>query len=128
MVVIEHKGKTFVGTSTAHPEEPCVSSFFGCEIAELRAEIAALKYERKILKQKSDAAIDLLKSCECYANFDKDSPTAKVLYRQIKQRIKAVNKLADEINNRYLLIQQKVSNRKNVIDNLNKIKKVKEGK
>ena len=39
---------------------------------------------------------------EGYKDFDKNSPTAKVMYRQLNQRIKKVNKLIDEINAMYL--------------------------
>ena len=39
-----------------------------------------------------------MKSCESYAKFDKNSDTAKVMYRQMNQRIKRVNDITDRIN------------------------------
>ena len=85
----------------AHPDQPNKSEYAGCSYAEIRATIKGLKYERKLAKQKADEAIDFVKACECYSTFDKESPSAKAMYRQLNQRIKKVNDLADEINDLY---------------------------
>lgn len=99
-VVIQHLGIKFTGRAYLHPDDKeNVSSFAGCRYAETRAMIKALKYERMIAKNKADMAIDLLKSCQCYKNFNAEDATAKVLYRQINRRVKRVNELTDEINN-----------------------------
>ena len=45
-----------------------------------------------------DEALDFVKSLEGYAKFDKNSDTAKVIYRQLNRRIKRVNDLTDQIN------------------------------
>lgn len=110
-VEIRHLGKTFIGEAHCHPEEKNPSSFAGCEYAEIRAEIKALKYERKILKNKSDMALDFVKSCGCYKNFDKESPTAKAIYRQLNKRIEKVNNITDEINKRIRALELKMKDR-----------------
>lgn len=98
-VVIQHLGVKFTGRAYLHPDDKeNVSSYAGCEYAETRAKIKALKYERMIAKNKADMAIDLLKSCQCYKNFNTEDATAKVLYRQVNRRIKKVNELTDRIN------------------------------
>ena len=43
-------------------------------------------------------ALDFVKSLECYAGFNKNTPEAKLMYRQLNKRIKRVNDLTDKIN------------------------------
>lgn len=125
-VTVQHLGKKFDGYAWGHPDDKeNWSEFAGCSYAETRAMIEALKYERKLAKEKADAAIDFLKSCECYKNFDKDSETAKVLYRQINQRVKKVNDLADKINDLYIELDKSIK-RRNVVINALKRKRSKE--
>ena len=117
MVVIQHLGKKFIGEASVHPDDKEIaSSYAGCEYAELRAKIKALKYERKIEKAKADAALDFVHSCECYKNFIRDSKTAKTIYRQLNRRIAKVNKLADEINELYKQIEQKQVKRQIILN------------
>ena len=97
-VVMQHLGKKFEGYAKLNPSEPEGSSYAGCYYAELRATIKALKYERALAKQKSDMALDFVKSIEGYSKFNKEDPSAKAVYRQLNQRIKKVNDLADQIN------------------------------
>ena len=98
-VIMQHLGKKFVGEARLHPEDnENASRYAGCEYAEIRAAIKALKYERKIAKNKADQALDFYKSCIGYTNFDPESDTAKVIKRQLNQRIKKVNDITDNIN------------------------------
>lgn len=124
-VVMQHLGIKFTGTARLHPEDERGSSFAGCEYAEIRAIIKALKYERKLAKQKADMAIDFVKSCECYKKFTKESPSAKAVYRQLNQRIKKVNDITDEINHYLLLLDKNIHSRQIVLNALEK-KKTKE--
>ena len=125
-VSVQHLGKVFEGEAWGHPEDKeNWSEFAGCSYAETRAMINALKYERTIAKQKADDAIDFLKSCKCYKNFDSESETAKVLYRQINQRVKKVNDLADEINGLYDSLDKAIKRREIVVNAL-KAKRSKE--
>lgn len=122
-VTVQHLGEKFKGYASGHPDDKeNWSEFAGCSYAETRAMIDALKYERKLAKQKADDAIDFLKSCECYKNFDKDSETAKVLYRQVNQRVKRVNDLADKINNLYRNLDASIKRREIILNSLKKKK------
>lgn len=115
-VVMQHLGVKFTGVARIHPDDwENASSFEGCFIAEIRATILALKYERYLVKKKSDEAIDLLKACSCYKNFDKNSPTAKAIYRQVNRRIKKVNDITDEINNLYKVMEMHTHARTTVL-------------
>ena len=98
-VQMQHLGKKFDGYANLHSEDKeNASEYAGCTLAEFRATVKALKYERKIAKNKSDEALDFVKACEGYAKFDPESDTAKVMYRQLNRRIKRVNDLTDQIN------------------------------
>lgn len=97
-VVMQHMGKKFVEQAFFHPEDENPSRYAGCRFAEIRAIIKALKYERAIAKNKADMALDFVKSLECYAGFDKRTPEARLMYRQLNKRIKRVNDLTDRIN------------------------------
>lgn len=116
-VVMQHLGRRFLGVAHVHPEDQEIaSSYAGCEYAEIRATIKALKYERRILKEKADAAIDFVRACECYKDFSKDSKTAKVIYRQINRRIARVNALADQINDLYKALEKKQTKRQIILN------------
>lgn len=99
VVRIEHMKKIFVGTAMVHPDDKeQASSYAGCSFAETRAIIAALKYERRKKIQKCEECRKYLKACEQYKDFDKSSPTARCMYRQLNRRIKQVDNLSEEIN------------------------------
>ena len=100
-VVVQHLGVKFTGKAQVHPEEKNPSEYAGCQYAEIRAEIAALKYERKIEKQKTDTIISFLKACKCYKYYNMEDDTSKVLHRQLNKNIDKVNSLTDEIDKRY---------------------------
>lgn len=94
-----HKGERYIGHAKLHPEDKDKASrYTGCRFAEMRAEIKALKAEYKKEKAACEECRKFVKACTQYKNFDKESPTAKAMFRQLNQRIKRVNKLADEIN------------------------------
>lgn len=108
-VTIEHMGKRFFGTASLHPDDKDkASKYAGCAYAETRAEIKALKYERKIVKEKAEECRKLVKACEQYKNWDKDSPSAKIIYRQLNVRIKKVNKLTDAINHKMKNLEKSI--------------------
>lgn len=111
-VTMQHLGKKFVGTAHAVPQDQeKASEYAGCYYAELKATIKALKYERALAKQKSDDALDFVKSIECYSKFNKEDPSAKSMYRQLNQRIKKVNDLTDAINHLYKTLDYAIHNR-----------------
>lgn len=116
-VVVQHLGKKFIGTAKLHPDDKDkVSNYTGCQIAEMRATIKALKHERKIAKNKSDMALDFIKSVENYTKFNKEDESAKSMYRQLNRRIKEVNDITDQINELYYEIDM-LPRKKSVILN-----------
>lgn len=111
-VILEHLGQTFQGNARLHPDDKeKASEFAGCSYAEIRATIKALKYERKIQKEKAEEVRKFIKQCEAYNNWDKESPTARVVYRQMNRYIKRVNELADQINDLAFGLNRAIWNR-----------------
>jgi len=98
-VWVQHLGHIFNGAAHTHPQEENPSEFVGCEIAERRAVIKALKYERNLAKENLKKYQDFVKACECYKDWNKEDPSAKIVYRQLNRRIKQVNDLTEEIKN-----------------------------
>ena len=103
-VVIEHKGNKYVGQAKCHPDDT-FSEFTGCRYAQERAEIKALKDEWKQKKHDCDECRKYLIAVSQYAGFDKESSTAKAMFRQLNRRIKEVNKLAENISQRQFNLQ-----------------------
>ena len=98
---VKHKGKIYRGVAHLHPDDEkdgLASKYTGCRYAELRAEIKALKDEYKKEKAACEECRKFVKACSQYKNFDKESPTAKAIFRQLNRRIKKVNELVDLIN------------------------------
>lgn len=101
IAIVKYKGKKYNGIARLHPEDKeagLASKYTGCRYAELRAEIKALKAEYKKEKNACEECRKFVKACLQYKNFDKESPTAKAMFRQLNRRIKRVNDLADKIN------------------------------
>lgn len=127
-VIMQHLGRKFEGKATAHPEEINPSEYAGCKYAEIRATIKALKYERKLLKNKADIAHDFLKACKCYKNFDDQSKDCKIMYKQLNKRIDRVNKITEDINNLYEELESSFHRREVVIRAINRKKKLGQSK
>ena len=98
MATVCHLGNYFTGEAWCHPEEEYPSHYAGCEYAEIRATIKALKYERKLAKQKADLAREFVRKCEDRKEFCADDPTATAMYKELNTQIKKVNQLTDDIN------------------------------
>lgn len=109
---VEHEGYRASATANVHPDDKLTSSrFFGCSLAEMRAQVKILKWKHQAEKTKCEEARKFMNACLCYKNFDKKSDTAKAMFRQLNKRIKAVNKIADEINAIEENIQTKIRQR-----------------
>lgn len=124
-VTIEYKKEKFTGTAKLHPEDKdSVSEVYGGTIAETRAIIKALKKERKVLIEEAEVCRKFIKACSQCKNWDKESSTAKVAYRQLNLKIKAANKKADEINNAYAYLIKKQNLREKTLKKMsqNKLK------
>ena len=97
-VVIEHMNHEFIGTAKLHPEDINFgSSYTGCTLAELRATIKALKYERKQVHRQTKEWTRFLNACTGCKKFNRYSNTAKVVFRQYNRQVKYMNDLAEEI-------------------------------
>lgn len=103
-VIIEHKGNEYVGQAKCHSDDT-FSEFTGCRYAQERAEIKALKDEWKQKKHDCNECRKYLIAVSQYAGFDKESSTAKAMFRQLNRRIKEVNKLAEIISQRQFNLQ-----------------------
>lgn len=88
----------FEGISKVHPEEEHASKFTGCRYAEMRARIKAYKAERAALIIKCDECRKFIKACGQCKDWDKNSATAKVAYRQLNKKINHINHLTNVIN------------------------------
>lgn len=95
---IEHLGRTFIGTAKLSPEEEFPSELFGGRLSESRAVLKALQYEKELRWTEYHAIENLVKSCCNTKKFDKESPSAKVLFHQLNiskkkyEKIKAIVK------------------------------------
>ena len=103
-VIIKHKGNEYVGQAKCHPDDT-FSEFTGCRYAQERAEIKALKDDWKQKKHDCDECRKYLIAVSQYAGFDKESSTAKAMFRQLNRRIKEVNKLAEIISKKQFNLQ-----------------------
>ena len=103
-VIIKHKGNEYVGQAKCHPDDT-FSEFTGCRYAQERAEINVLKDEWKQKKHDCDECRKYLIAVSQYAGFDKESSTAKAMFRQLNRRIKEVNKLAEIISKKQFNLQ-----------------------
>ena len=103
-VIVEHKGNEYMGQAKCHPDDE-FSEFTGCRYAQERAEIKALKDELKQKKHDCDECRKYIVAVSQYAGFDKESPTAKAMFRQLNRRIKEVNKLVEIISQRQFNLQ-----------------------
>lgn len=122
-VIMQHFGKKFIGTAKMSAEDPTpASEFTGCRYAELKATIKGLKYERKIAKEKADAALDFIKSCSCYKDFNKEDPAIAPLYKQLNKRIQRVNDITDEINSLMDYYDYEKTRRKVFYEKIDKLK------
>lgn len=126
IVMIEHLGKKFSGQAYLHPDDKDnVSEFAGCEYAEIRATIDALKYERKLKKHDYKVIENFIKACNCYNNFNKESLSAKVMYRQLNRKRKEINDITKEIEKFKGELQELISRREKIME---KMKSKKENK
>lgn len=116
-VIMEHKGEYFTGIAKLHPDDiDKASEFAGGDLAESRAVIKALKYERKLLLQEAETCRKFVRACKQQKNWDNDSSTAKSIYHQLNIKIKKVNEITDEIN-KMLSSNEKTIMRRDIVLN-----------
>lgn len=91
----------FVGTAKCHPDDrDFMSEKTGCEIALRRAEIEALRSYRNELKIGLAALKQLYYSINHSKNFNPKSYEAKMLFRQINQKVEDIDTVKEIIKER----------------------------
>jgi len=80
---IRHLGLLFMGDAIAAPDEPNPSELFGGRLSEARAILHAFQYERDLREDEYHTISNFIKACSCTKAFDKDSPSAKVMFHQL---------------------------------------------
>lgn len=96
---IEEYGEIFIGTAACHPDDKDVmSKFTGCEIANCRAYIELLRYEKKsILEPQLKALKQLFYSINKSKKFNKESYEARAIWRQIRLKEAEIADIKAEI-------------------------------
>lgn len=108
-ITICYKNKFYTGFARLHPDDADkASKFAGCRFAEERACIKALKAELKEKKHNCEECRKFVKVITSYAHFDPKSYEARMMFRQLNRRIKEVNNLIDEINERESNLQASI--------------------
>jgi hypothetical protein len=126
MATVRHLGQYFTGQSYRHPEEEYPSNYAGCQYAEIRATIKALKYERELAKHKADIAKEFVRKCEDRKEFQEEDSTTRAMYKELNTQIKKVNQLTDDINILLEDLQRRPIQRDIINKALHAKKKVKE--
>lgn len=117
VVVIEYKGKRYNAHSTlAEEDRPFASNLTGCRYAYEKAIIKALKAERLEAIEKCEEVRKFVKALQHYKNFDKESPTAKCMFRQLNRRVNEVNKLTLIIDKKIFGLHQDFA-KQNIVNN-----------
>ena len=121
-VTIKYKNKFFTGKAKCHKDDPW-SEITGCRFAEKRAIIKALKDEWKQKKEACEECRKFVNAVMQYKDFDKESSTAKAMFKQLNCRIKEVNDLADRINSLEFNLRVSATSKEAFERKLKKIKK-----
>jgi len=95
-VVIEHRGENFYGYAKCHPDDEW-SEFAGCRLAELRAQIKALKSDYQEAKARYEECRKFVNAIKTYKNFNAEDASAKAMFRQLNRRAREVNLLNTRI-------------------------------
>jgi len=128
-VIMQHLGERFIGAAKIHPEEKeKASEFTGCRLAEIRAMIKGLKYEKNLIEEKIHIIQNFIKDCECYKNFEKGSDTSKVMYRQLNRYFRKKEMLSDAIKNLNTICKNYSTIRDNLLKKIKEINRTKEEK
>lgn len=82
---VKYGNKIYIGEAKL-AEGDTWSEIFGCRIAEIRATIKALNAIIDTKRKEYKAIENFIKATTCYKNFDKESPTALCVYRQLNRK------------------------------------------
>jgi hypothetical protein len=93
--VVKNKNGHFTGHALCHPKEEHPSNFAGCRIAEARAIINSVRYEKNVLNSKIKALQDFEKILKNLKDYNPDSVEGRRLRKRIHE-LKAERKAKRE--------------------------------
>lgn len=85
-VVIKNKNGCFMGMATCHPEEEAISEYTGCRYAEIRANIKAVQYEKRMVNAAIKELEDFEKILKSLKGYNPNSIEARRLRRRIHEK------------------------------------------
>ena len=85
-VAIKNKRGVFVGHAQCHPEEEAPSDYAGCRYAEIRANIEAIKCEKRIVNFAIKELEDFEKILKSLKDYNPNSVEARRLRRRIHEK------------------------------------------
>ena len=125
-VLIRTKYGDFCGAARMHPEDEAYeSSFFGCQIAEIKALIKAHRAKIKEIKIKIKALKDFEKVLQNLKDYNLNSVECKKLRKQIYILNKEMQEIEENIQNAKARIRSAEETRKSFIHKCTKLDKVK---
>lgn len=111
----------FTGVSRLHEDDrENASSFFGCEIAEMRALIAYSKRQKMITSQQYKAIKDMYKNLEQMKAFNKESVEARKIRRKLYELSEEWHQWKDNIKSLEANIAAKCVARETMMQNIKK--------
>jgi septal ring factor EnvC (AmiA/AmiB activator) len=104
--VISTRLGQFTGTAKIHPDEPeeNESKFFGCVLAEARANLKALKALLKEYKIKRTSLIEMKNIFDSLKNIDQSS----LEYRRLKRRLCEYNVIINNLEKDIKIIERNI--------------------
>lgn len=92
------RGDSFWGIANIHPEDKeWQSERFGKDLALTRAELSAAEHMAAEARTKLKIIDNFLSNLSCCNNFDKESPTAKTVFRQRNMAAKELDAAIDKV-------------------------------
>lgn len=97
-IILEKNNKEYIGIAICSPDEyKKESELFGFSLAELRANIIALKDSAQEKRKELKILNDFYSSLKCYKDFNDDSLEARKIRRQLYIKTREYNELLDTI-------------------------------
>ena len=124
--VINNYG-TFTGYATCHPDDD-VSSFFGCSLAECRANLKAFREEKKIIRYQIKALKEVYEMFSNAKNFNNNSNEARKVRKLIKMKENKMAEIENDIQSLIEYIRTVPDLRQKAINTIHNIAKNKKDK
>ena len=118
---------TFTGYATCHPDDD-VSSFFGCSLAECRANLKAFKEEKKIIRYQIKALKEVYEMFSNTKNFNNNSNEARKVRKLIKMKESKMAEIENDIQSLLEYIRTVPGLRQKAINTIHNITKSKKDK